>query len=666
MINKLNEDILDNKWSYILIFLLPFLVYFSEFATFPMTMDELRRHGDVSVDIGWVQQGRWGMYILTKLYSSNPVFPFIGIYSSSIISCVSLRLFIKVFFKEARSADIILFCFIFTSYPILYFFYSFSTISFSLGFVYLFSIISVILFFNEGVINSFLSSLFLVISLSIYQASIGVFICLFSIVIFSKALDNKHILKYVFSGVVLLILSLFLYYLTVDLFIELLNTKNSGYVNTFNHFEFSYYFFKNIIISFFCNFLSLYGFSKSVFVVNNLPLCALVIFSPFAILFSRAKFALVLAFAAIVFSPLLLNVLSISGVPKRTLIALPLSISFLVFCTLYLVKNSKVKNSIRALSIIAIFFNIVSVTKLTFIDSNSWSSDKMLATLMINRVYSLKNLDEVISNNDGKIPVHLIGYKVREENQYFSPRENIGRSFFYWGNNELLNISNLFSSLGFGEFQFADLKVVRKHLDEVRSMGFWPDKSSVKVIENIVYIKISDYTEAQNRLLCNSQLFKEYSYPKSCFIFYNPLSIPFSIFKSNNSVGKILFSIGHDSGETIVNGTYSRDSGTLVVKPISDDVQIIFPEIKTFKEKLIFNISAFYSQDDVVEIYLYSNEVENYTYDRVVKIKVNKGFNDYSLVLPAGIFKNKLRVDLTTSINSINNVKLEVAEFNEH
>lgn len=661
MLDKFINDVNENKWWFLLIALFPILVYFSEFSSFPLTMDELRHNASLGVDISGIQQGRWGMYFLTYLYSSNPVFPFVGIYISSIIVAFSLRYVIKEFFPAAENIDLFLCCGIAISYPSLYYFYSFSTVSFAIGGICFSVFLSIVYTFKESLVYRIYAIVLFVISLSIYQSSITVYVSLFLIVCFFKIINQQFKWKCLLSGTIIVFISLTLYALSIPFFNYLFNVKTSGYVEGFYQITFSYDFFEKLVVSFFDKFIQIYSFSKSLFVVNNFPLTILLIISPFIIFFKRKNISLIFISFLITLAPLMLSVISTNGLPTRSFIALPLSISFLIFVSIALSDNQKVKRLIRIIAILAIFFNIVSVNKLTFIDSRSWENDKMLASMLMDRIYALEGISEVKRVHSGVIPTHLIGYKERKITSFFAPRESIGKGFFAWGSNEILNITNLFGSLGFGDFVWAPMDDVKKNLNEIRSMESWPDRGSIKIINNIVYVKISDYTEAQQRFVCNPKFFVDFPFPKSCSVLYNPLSVPFSVPDSFTET-KVVYNLEGNSSD-IINGSLQKNNGTLTIIPNSSDLQIILPKINSLNKTLMLHLSGEYTKEDTLELYLYSDKNNGYYYNDVIKIKIKSGMNDYSIVLPSLLFKNKLRVDLTTHRDHLKNVNLVVSEY---
>lgn len=655
--DKLYKDISDNKWFYIIILIMPFIVYFVEFSSFPMTLDELRRHGTQAVDIGWINQGRWGMYFLTKVYASNPVMPYLGIYISTVMVCVFLRNFLKYFFPTSKNVDLLTFCCVFVSYPSLYYLYSFSTISFIIGFIYLFSTISVVKTLEQGLVNKLLAILLLVLSLSLYQSAITVFFCLSCIALFGLSVDNKLNKRNFLEIITVLISSLFVYYLSITFFHYYFKVKSSGYLGGFYEVKYSVAYILSLFESFFYHTIRLYYYPKSMFLSNNFPLDVLLICSFFIVFFKKNKFSLIIFIILIVISPVLLNLMSLNGLPTRTLIALPLSVAFLVYCLLIFTKNCRVKYCILVLAVLSVFYNLVSVTKLSFIDSNSWKNDQKVALLMVDRIYNLRDLPNLTVFNNGHIPVHLIGYKNGKGNEFLSQKENIGKGFFSWGDNELLNINNLLQSIGFTEFRFAKLTRVRKHLDQIRMMDNWPSSNSIKSIDNVVYIKVSDYTEAQYRLLCDKKYYENISIPLACSVSYNPLSIPFLFLNSKSKLASTLYSSIKDHDEKILNGNFKSQGEESTLLPDSNDVQIILPKIVSNKSYLVLSISGFYKQDDMIELYVYDESIKNYKYNGVIRINVKKGFNKLMIKLPTYIFENNLRVDATSK-------KIEIGQFN--
>ncbi len=656
------KDFHDYQKMVLIIFIAPLILYFYEFSTFSMTYDELKRVSHGIADLNWLRQGRWGMYYLTKIYSSNPVFPVVGIYISSILSGLAvLLLVVKINLNSYKSNknSVLLFCLIFLSYPSLYFLYSFSTISYALGPIYLLSLASAMLLISNSLRNYVLSIPITILSLSLYQASISLVLTMYFILLYGNSSNIRF--KNVFFAFSVIFLTIVGYFISVKCFLYLNDLKSSAYVSNFTRFSFDFHYLLSLLKLFFISVYKYYSFSDEIFLSRNYTIVFLTVLGLFLscldILKSKNKIVKATCILGLMFSPFLLNILSTDQVPTRTLIALPLAVAFLIYLCLETIRGKgKFKNwFINLFTCFAIVANFITLSKLMFVNANSWERDKAFAQLMIQKVYQLPGYSEAIEHN-GIVKTHLVGYKSLDGNQYHQQIENIGKSFFSWGDNELLNISTLFNTLGFEEFKFAELSDVRPYLSQIRNMPNWPHLGSIRFYERQLVIKVSDYSEAQLELLCRDDDGKLLEV-KSCTVSYNPQSIQFLIAdEKSDKYRYALFDSDIDEYSSLFN-VIVHDGHLL---PENNDSQIILPAIDSSSSNVLLEVSGTYSSDDFVDLYFIPEGYENYTYYNVIRLRVQKGELKLSIMLPTKIFLHKIRIDPSSGVNPVKGFSVKV------
>ncbi|NOF29207.1 hypothetical protein GWZ76_15520, partial [Vibrio cholerae] len=183
------NDFEKNKCWYFTLFIAPLIFFFYEFSNMSFTQDELRRHSSYIVDPQWLSQGRFGMYFLTWLYSNNPVFPYVGTFLSLVVTSIFVRLFFELVCYELNYKILVLLLFV--SCPFSYYIYSFTTVSFAIGIIYLLSFFSVYFIFVKEK-NLLVSIILLSLSISIYQSAITVYLLMFIISILFRYEVNRN------------------------------------------------------------------------------------------------------------------------------------------------------------------------------------------------------------------------------------------------------------------------------------------------------------------------------------------------------------------------------------------------------------------------------------------------------------------------------------------
>ncbi|GLT17526.1 hypothetical protein GCM10007938_13030 [Vibrio zhanjiangensis] len=277
--------------------------------------------------------------------------------------------------------------------------------------------------------------------------------------------------------------------------------------------------------------------------------------------------------------------------------------------------------------------------------------------MMLSNIFNKGEYTKVSSE---KVKVHLVGYIDKGSNQFNREVENVGRSFFKWGANELLNIATLFNTLGFENFKFAELEYVKPNLDSIRSMPSWPNPNSIRFFDDILVIKVSDYTEAQINLLCKDENGLSLTNIDSCSVTYNPQSIIFYVSRfRDGSSQKPIFDSKRMPFQDYKNINLKIDS-TLELK--NDDSQIVLPDIERKDGFMEINIQGHYSQDDFIDLYFKNDGKNYYHYSNTMRISIKKGNVDIYLTLPSNLFMNGLRIDPSVNVGTISQFSVRVFE----
>ena len=121
----------NRNWL-IFVFAVAVLAFPSELFNFSLTIDE------EIVAMGmdqraWIGQGRWGQYLLSFLFSPNPVLPFTPVFLSLILSAIACTITIRIWSPQRSTVDYLI-APIFIACPTLYYVYQFNTLNYGIGF----------------------------------------------------------------------------------------------------------------------------------------------------------------------------------------------------------------------------------------------------------------------------------------------------------------------------------------------------------------------------------------------------------------------------------------------------------------------------------------------------------------------------------------------------
>jgi len=131
---RLINELKANRYWLCYLILIAVIGFAYELFNFSLTIDEELYAGmkHASEAVGWVQQGRWGMYLLSFLFPVNPIIPFVPMFLTLVFSALSFAIVVKIILPHVGleryfAAPLFIVC------PVLYYSYSFNTLNYGLG-----------------------------------------------------------------------------------------------------------------------------------------------------------------------------------------------------------------------------------------------------------------------------------------------------------------------------------------------------------------------------------------------------------------------------------------------------------------------------------------------------------------------------------------------------
>jgi hypothetical protein len=497
------EDYLyRNRVIIIYSLLISICCYGYELFNFSLSIDEENNSFVSSLtDLRRIFIGRWGEFILRFLFIPNSVLPFLPTLIA--ILCIAFSSILYINSEKGDLTSKIIFCTIFISYPLHSYFLAFNHVSFSIGIGMLLSVISFLMAkkaMEERKINKWYAivSIFaLILSMSTYQGVLPIFIFLsisnqLILLINGEENPNKEIFRKIAGFIIIFCLSFVLYKIIdkairVILFIPFLKAApNLDYLITWGHQPIS----KILTLLFKTTKRYLLGDSfyggamiKSLFLL--VPLAIYFIFQKVKGFINRLYSLLLLLF--LILCPFFIMFLIGTKLPPRALLALPLLPAFFWwFCYQYFNLHLKRFLLIATLSIFLV--NTFYTTRLFYASYVAWRADRDMGNRIIERIYSLD-----LPVNANGIPVAFIGKYQHPGNELFLQNADVfGASFFCWADGKPARMNSFFKTLGFNEIKIVILDKNKKNAEEIRSINCWPKKGSVKLVDNIVIVKLSN------------------------------------------------------------------------------------------------------------------------------------------------------------------------------
>lgn len=505
--SKLEKYFRSNLNVLLFILVIAIFTYGFELFNINLTIDEEMASALTSVDLGRLSNGRWGLFLINKLLLPFSVIPFVPLAISILFQLTSIMLiFESLAFKNNILKALIGAMFI--SWPGMAFMYSFSTGNYGIGFGFLCIGLSLYLFTKNLGLAKYWAVIPSIFVVSVYEPLIPALLAVFILYLLLNwdNLGKKIIIEFI-RIIMILIISIIGYLIISKILLLLFNLPKANYVS--HYFDISYLFENFIWISkkLFRLIINVFMGDKSIYGLEIRSFGVLVIFLGFVIFVSNllskrnviCKIFWILLVLAFVLLPFLGGFITKGYIPKRSLVSIPIIVAGLSI--LGLTKTSKPLFYLLVfLSSICLFQFVSSSNHLYASSYFALEEDKFLASQLVNRIEVEKgdNIQEVKY-------LEMIGFLEKPSTPLISRIENIGASFFGWDEGDTKRATHFLNTLGYYELVPLPSDQRTKYVDYGKTMPDWPESGSVKVVNNVVLVKFSDYSNKQIEEICTSQ-----------------------------------------------------------------------------------------------------------------------------------------------------------------
>lgn len=494
-----------NKGWFGYLLLVSIISYFSVLTNFSLTIDAETLVLSSTANLAWIQQGRWGMYLLNWVLLPNPVMPFIPLFLALLFTSLSFMLIAKLLARTKNYAYY-LSAPIFISSPVLFYMFSFTTINYGIGFAFLLATLSVHFFAKNIRFSKIFSIFFAASSLGIYQIMICWLMVLFilyllALIIQKEKLSIKYLAELIIKIVFVLASSFFIYFIIEHACYFLFKLKPLPYTSLFikvsadiKYWVDTCYLVVNQMIKFYSGASIVYVYHCYSLFILLIAICIAIIF---LIIRSKQSYGVkifgFLLLLVIFIIPFVFNFINAGYMPPRTLFGVPLVISGLTFLS-WQNKNKLFRVILISLVIVVSYNFIVINHKLAFTSSLSYEADKALSVRLLNHLDAVRPV--FLSANE-PIPFAVAGYHERLPSEYMQQKDTIGASFYSWDQGDVGRIVYLLNTLGVFEYKAATTEQQRSIMSTVSKMPVWPNKDSVAFINGIAVVKFGDYSYLQ-------------------------------------------------------------------------------------------------------------------------------------------------------------------------
>jgi|GEM_PF-1330960 len=487
--------------------------YGYELFNLNLTIDE-EVHANSSQALSWIEQGRWGMYLLNSYLLPQPVIPFVPLFTALVFHFLSILLLMSSW-QVTSKLDRLIAGGLALSFPGMAYMYTFSSINYGVGIGLFLVALSLFVYARADGRGKYYAIFPAALSLSIYQGFAVALAVAFLVHFIADEMNSgrrnvsfKNLLTIFLIG----IFSASAYYLVQKMFL-LFTATSIGYVDTFFDIGYLLDHFSEVARNVVRTAIQVYSGASSVYGVD-IPFLAII--TPLAILcfYMRlrlcalsfpSKCLLLCLFMLLVILPFLAGFLTKGHLAMRFLVALPIFLAGLL--VLALTERSKGgRLLIGTLAAVCVFQFVVTTNTLFSSSALALEADRVLATRLMERIAEAKSLS---TSRDVRY-LEVVGYVQRPPTRLVLKSETFGASFFEWDQGNIYRILMFMNTLGFYDLQAMPGEERGGVMSAAEEMPAWPDKGSVKVIGDTVVVKFGTYSEVQVNQICSAGLNSAY------------------------------------------------------------------------------------------------------------------------------------------------------------
>lgn len=495
------------------------LSYTYDMFNFSLNIDSENHASYFGAKEGWVNQGRWGMYLLSFWLLPDAVMPF----TPTFIAAMGFALaafFLVLTFSENRSAADYLATPIMIGCPVLYFALYFTTLGYGVGIAFLLATVGCFLL-TRWRLHGYVAAIPLfAFAIGIYQAVLPLILVIFAFYMILVVVEHNHLRVREFcqrSAIFLVVLGMSygVYELIKRFMLQAMGLQyDEAYLSNFIKFKPTIGYVQESLPKTLEAGVSYYTGGQSFYLYDLIVLKWLFIFclgvTVIRLLRASRQSVLIrslglLALLAALAAPLAMNFMNMGDMPPRTCLSVAYVLGGLVF-----VAASSSWNAVRlvvGILVVACFYKFTVINnRFAFSSYMVWQADREFTSRLIDRMGSVWHKLPPKGGLDDKYPVELVGVKFRSETPLFSQREVIGSSFYNWAAGDVNRMMGLVQSMGVFDYRAASIEEKLSVAETALKMPSWPLEGAVDVVNGIIVVKIGEYNPNQIMVMCSQHL----------------------------------------------------------------------------------------------------------------------------------------------------------------
>lgn len=512
------QALASNKNFLIYLFAIGLLAYGADVFNFSLNIDSENHAYDFGAKGGWIAQGRWGMYFLSRVLLPDSVMPFIPILMAVTGSVIGAAFFMHALSPRRGIADYIAAPIAITC-PIIYFAFYFTTLGYGVGVAFAVSGLGIYLLSQGQWHTAVAAALCFCFGIAVYQAVLPLIAVMFGLYLVSFAINQpdmtfikmlKHAGFFIFS----VVLGYALYAAINKLALHYMEIAfDSGYMSGFLNYQLTLPYFLQALDKTWPIAENYYTGGKDYYLYDLLSLKLLFFFTLtivlLRILFAQTSWLVrvtaILLLLLVMVAPMAMHLINNGYMPPRTVMGVPQVLAGLVFFAMG--SRSKMVQSITAVLAISCLYNFcVANNRFAFSNYMVWQADRELSVKIQDRIGKVLPKIAPISNPFEVYPIEIVGWIEYPETPIFTQREVIGASFYKWAAGDVERTERLFRTMGVTRYRAATREERLSVIEKAHAMPAWPYEGSVDVINGIIVIKFREYNPNQLAVICQPPL----------------------------------------------------------------------------------------------------------------------------------------------------------------
>jgi hypothetical protein len=482
--------------------------YGFELFSLHLTIDE-EVHSFASRSNDWIQQGRWGMYLLNKYMLPQPVIPFVPLFIALAFQLLAIVVLleswdVKDSFAKVSGGVVAM------AYPGMAHMHAFSTLNFGIGIGWFLVALSVLAYARSTGHARLIAVIPATLAMSIYQGLAIALVVAFIVHLVTHTLcSERGRVDLAGMGMIAVIgLLATLLYFVGQLMALAVSGLHVEYIGRFFDLEYLRRHPASVINTLRLRILDTYGgsprhFGTSVgmlFVVIVLSLASLGVRLFQCKLGLWSKLVVAILVAGVLLSPFALGLLMRGAIPWRALVAMPVALAGLV--AIGAAGRSGVFGTVLGLVVgLFVLQSVISTNSLFSSSALALEADRLTAARLLERI---ENAKADSGTNQVKY-LEVVGYPDIESTRLRPKTEAIGASFFEWDQGDVWRILFFINTLAQHDWEVLPPEDRRSLVDSTNMMPSWPARGSVRVFGETSVIKFGPYSDYQLRRIANPQ-----------------------------------------------------------------------------------------------------------------------------------------------------------------